>query len=86
MQLPDELEARLEEAGVELEGEHSAEVIEEVIEDVEALDEPGAEETGHLLRRMMPSVETPTGDLPESDGGTGVREGYGSDLVDSGSD
>jgi|GEM_PF-6811289 len=73
---------RLSDAGIDLEAEPG--VIEDVLAEVETSDEPGAPETAHVLRHILPSVPSPRG--IESDDPEGVREGYAADLVGAGSD
>lgn len=82
MQSPTALADRLADAGIELECEPV--VIEDVLAEVETSDEPGAAETAHVLRHILPSVPSPRG--IESDDPEGVREGYADDLVGTGSD
>jgi hypothetical protein len=77
-----ELVERLEGAGIDIEAQPR--LIEDVLAEVEASEEPGATETAHLLRHILPSVPSPRG--IESDDPEGVREGYAADLVDTGSD
>ncbi len=75
-----ELVERLEEAGIDIEAQPG--VIEDVLAEVEASDEPGATETAHLLRHILPSVPSPRG--IESDdpvGSRGVRRRFGRRLI-----
>lgn len=82
MQSSTTLADRLADADIDLEAEPG--VIEDVLAEVETSNEPGAAETAHVLRHILPSVPSPRG--IESDDPVGVREGYANDLVGTDSD